>query len=50
MLSNEDRVFIRVEKGYGAKRIITEFLGRKWSLASMKHLLYQIDMTGSADY
>jgi len=32
MLSKEDRVL----KGYGAKRIMTEFLGRNFSLASVK--------------
>jgi len=36
MLSKADRVLIkvlkRVEKGYGAKRIMTEFTGRNWSL------------------
>ena len=34
MLSKEDRVLIkvlRVEKGYGAKRIMTEFPGRNFS-------------------
>jgi len=52
MLSKEDRVLIkvlRVEKGYGAKRIMTEFPGRNFSLASVKRLLHQIDTTGSAD-
>ena len=41
MLSKEDRVLtkvVRVEKGYGAKRIITEFPGRNWSLASGQKL------------
>ena len=39
MLSKEDRVLIkvlRVEKEYGAKRIMNEFLGKNFSLASMK--------------
>jgi len=52
MLSKEDRVLIkvlRVEKGYGAKIIMTEFLGRNFSLASVKRLLHQTDTTGSAD-
>ena len=52
MLSKEDRVLIkvlRVEKGFGAKRIMTEFPGRNFSLASVKRLLHQIDTTGSAD-
>ena len=52
MLSKEDRVLIkvlRVEKGFGAKRIMTEFPGRNFSLASVKRLLHQIDTTGSVD-
>ena len=52
MLSKEDRVLIKVlrdEKGYGAKRIMTEFAGRNFSLAAVKRLLHQIDMTRSAD-
>jgi len=39
MLSKEDRVLIevlRVEKEYGAKRVMTEFPGRNLSLASVK--------------
>ena len=46
MLSKKDRVLIkvlRVEKGYGAKIIMTEFLGRNFSLASVKRLLHQTD-------
>jgi len=52
MLSKEDRALIkvlRVENRYGAKRIITKFPGRNFSLASVKRLLHQIDTTGSAD-
>lgn len=51
MFSKEDRVLIkviRVEKGYGAWRIMAKFWGGNWSLASMKCLLHQIDTTGSA--
>jgi len=40
---------LRVEKGYSAKRIMTEFPGRNFSLASVKRLLHQTDTTGSAD-
>jgi len=42
MLSKEDRVLIkmlRVEKGYGAKRLIAEFPRQNWSLAAVKHLI-----------
>jgi len=37
VLSKEDRVLIKVlkvEKGHSAKRVVTEFPGRNWSLAS----------------
>ena len=47
MLSKEDRVLIkmlRVEKGYGAKRLMAEFPRRNWSLAAVKRLLQKIDM------
>jgi len=50
VLSKEDPVLIkvlRVGKGYSANKIMTEFLGRNWSLASLKCLLHQIDTTGS---
>ena len=41
MLSKEDGVLtkvLRVEKGYGANRILTEIPGRNWSLASGQKL------------
>ena len=47
MLSKEDRVLIkmlRVEKGYGAKRLMAVFSRRNWSLAAVKHLLQKIDL------
>jgi len=47
MLSKEDRVLIkmpRVEKGYGAKRLMAEFPRRNWSLAAVKRLLQKIDL------
>ena len=52
MLSKKDLVLIkmlRVEKGYGAKRVMAEFPRRNWSLATVKRLLQKIDATGSAD-
>ena len=52
MLWKEDRVLIkvlRVENGYGAKRIKTKFPGRNLSLSSVKRLLHQSDTTASAD-
>lgn len=51
MFSIEDRVLIkalRIEKGYGAKRLLTEFPRKNWSLTSLKRLLRKIDTTGSA--
>ena len=48
MLSKEDRVLIkmlRVEKGYGAKRLMAEFPRRNLSLAAVKHLLQKTDAT-----
>ena len=47
MLSKKDRVLIkmlRVEKGYGAKRLMAEFPRRNWSLAAMKRLLQKTDL------
>ena len=52
MLSKEDRILIkilRVEKGYGARKMMTKFPGKNWSLASLSRLVHQIDSTGSAD-
>ena len=40
---------LRIEKCYSAKKLLAEFPGRNWSLASVKRLLHQIDTTGSAD-
>jgi len=47
MLSKEDQVLIkmlRVDKGYGAKRLMAEFRRRNWSLAAVKRLLQKIDL------
>jgi len=47
MLSKEDRALIkmlRVEKGYGAKRLMAEFPRRNWSLAAVKRLLQKTDL------
>ena len=52
MLSKEDRVLIkilRIEKGYGARKLISEFPRKNWSLASVNRLLHKVDTTGSAD-
>jgi len=34
-----------LKKGYGAKRLMAEFLRRNWSLAAVKRLLQKIDAT-----
>jgi len=47
MLSNEDRVLIkmlRVEKEYGAKRLMDEFPRRNWSLAAVNILTVLTDI------
>jgi len=52
MLSKDDRVLIkilRIEKGYGARKLISEFPRKSWSLASVNRLLHKIDTTGYAD-
>ena len=36
---------LRVEKGFGAKRLMAEFPRRNWSLAAVKRLLQKIDAT-----
>ena len=35
---------LRVEKGYGAKRLMADVSRRNWSLAAMKRLLQKIDL------
>ena len=35
---------LRVEKGYGAKRLMAEIPRRNWSLAAVKLLLQKIDL------
>ena len=50
--TKEDRILImelRVVKGYGAKRLLQEFLQKHWSLAAISRLLKQIAVTGSSD-
>ena len=52
MLSKENIILIRVlriEKNNDAKKIITEFPRKNWSLIFVNYLLRQIDSTGSAD-
>ena len=51
-LTVEDRILIkalRVEKGYGARRIVKEYPGRQWTVSAVNRLLKKIDITGSTD-
>jgi len=53
MLSKEDRVLIkmlRVEKGYGAKRLMAEFPRRNWSLnaVNISAVLTDINCDGNS--
>ena len=50
--SKDDRVLIkelRVEKGYGARRLKKEFPNKNWSLAGLIRLIKNITITGSAN-
>jgi inhibitor of nuclear factor kappa-B kinase subunit alpha len=52
VLTADDRVLIkalRVEKGFGARKIVKEFPTRKWNVRAVSRLLKRIDSTGSAD-
>jgi hypothetical protein len=51
-LTQEDRILIkalRLEKGYGAKKMMKEFPARKWSRSALNRLIATIDSTGSAE-
>jgi len=39
--------FLRENKQYGAKRFLTEFPSKRWSLSGLKRLINKIDETGS---
>ena len=43
-----NKVF-RQEKGWGAKRICSEFREKKWAVSSVNDLLRKIDKTGSVE-
>ena len=50
VFSAEDKILIkelRETKGYGARRLITEFPMKNWSLAGVSKLLKKIATTGS---
>lgn len=50
--SEEDKVVIkhyRMEKGYGARRLLSEFPDKGWTLGGLKTFLEKIDATGSVE-
>src|SRR5277367_5443148 len=50
VFTSDDPILIkalRIEKGYGAKRLLKEFSTKPWSLTAVKKLLVKIDTTGS---
>ena len=50
--TEEDKVVIkhyRLEKGYGAKRLLAEFPNKGWTRGGLQTLIEKIDATGSVD-
>ena len=50
VFTSDDRILIkalRIEQGYGAKRLLKEFSTKPWSLTADRKLLVKIDSTGS---
>ena len=50
--SEDDKILIKVlrlEKGYGARRIKSEFPNKNWNLSSLSKLIKKIDETGSTE-
>ena len=48
--TDEDRILIkmlRLEKGYNAWKLMSEFPGKRWKKPSLNRLLVKIDSTGS---
>lgn len=51
-LSYEDKILIkqlRLEKGWGRKRLLKEFPNKKWKLTAVGNCIRKIDKTGSID-
>ena len=51
-VSARDKIMIeglRMEKGYGAKKLCSMFPNKHWKLGTMKDLIRKIDETGSSD-
>jgi len=52
VFTSADRILIqelRKTKGFGARRFMTEFPGKTWSLAGLSRLIKKIDSTGTAE-
>lgn len=50
--TDDDKIvikFLRQNKHYGAKRFISEFPEKRWSLSSLKRLIRKIDATGTTE-
>jgi len=40
---------LRVDKEWGARKMMSEFPGRNWKLSSLSRLIKKMDKTGSLD-
>jgi len=52
VFTKEDKVvikFLRETKRYGAKRFLSEFPTKLWSLSGLKRLIKKLDDTGSTE-
>jgi len=52
MFTTDDKVLIsalRVDKGSGARKMMSKFPGRNWKLSYLSRLIKKIDETGSLD-
>ena len=52
VFTNEDKIaikFLRETKRYGAKRFLSEFPTKPWSLSGLNRLIKKIDDTGSTE-
>jgi len=50
--TDDDKIvikFLRQNKHYAAKRFISEFPEKRWSLTSLKRLIRKIDATGTTE-
>ena len=50
--TDDDKIvikFLRQNKRYAAKRFISEFREKRWSLTSLKRLIRKIDATGTTE-